>query len=659
MTERDIRTAFEHLKEDAVNNIQTQERLEQIIKPGAARRRLHPAVAALAGAAAVAVLVGGVVLALRPGDSEPLPPATGSTLGPSTTLPPSTTAAPSSTTTVPLPAAPTNVTMYFLDGAGHLVPVGRVVDAVPDTPDRVVVTLEALFAGPSSDDVALVPGLVTALPDNMTPPGLTVYEEEGSGTADVIVSDEFAAADRSAVAQIVFTVTQFEGLERVNFIAEGGGDPPVLSDGTRLDAPFFSRDGLADLLAPIFVDQPPVNGVVGSPFTIRGVADFSTDIGYELLGQDQSVIAGGSIPARCEAAGCIRELIVDVAYELPQVEAGWLSVFGAAEDGSRVNEVRHLVTIEATPGGAPVPIDPSQVDVEVDVSSLPPVAAAPQSVVAAGWGSGTGQLGRSDENGSGPCCFDVAPDGRVVVADSRNQRIVVYSDPDDLRVLATFDAADFVPDAVATDGTVVYVLGLTNRPGRPIDLIAIDLDLGTEVFRSETSLDINVDLRVTTDGVFGGLGGAGPRWIQLAGSDGVPIPAAQQVAYPELPSETTIATTYSDTTVSVAVTPAGDSPTTVYRIPTDGMALDVVSIPAAPDANGIAVWMTPDLSGTQPATLMVLGTEGGELVGRRAVVMVPRTAEVGPFNTFRYGYGGLYVMATTDNGVEILRYELP
>ncbi len=657
MTERDILNDFEHLKEDAVNNVQTRERLDEIIKPGTARRRLHPAWAALAGAAAVAILVGGVVLAFRPGASEPVPPAT-STLGPSTTLPPTTTLPPSSTTAVPLPTTPTNVTLYFLDAEGHLVPVGRVVDAASDSSDRVVVTLRELFAGPSSDDVALVAGLATALPRNLTPPGLTTYEKEGIGTADVIVSADFAAADRPAVAQIVYTVTQFEGLERVTFITAGGGEPPVLSDGTRLDAPFFSRDGLADFLAPIFVDQPPVNGVVGSPFTIRGVADFSTDIGYELLGENLAVIASGSIPARCEVAGCVRQLVFDVAYELPQVEVGWVSVFAVAADGSRLNEVRHLVTIEATPGGTPVPVDPFQVEVDVAVSALPLVEATPQSVVAAGWGSSNGQLGRLDGKDFGPCCFDVAPDGRVVVADSQNQRIVVYSDPDDLWVLATFDPADFVPDAVATDGTLVYVLGLTNRRGGPIDLIGIDLDLGTEVFRSETSLDINVDLRVTAFGVFAGIGGAAPQWIQLADSDGLPIPAAEQVAYPELPSETTIATTFTDATVSIAVRPAGDSPTTVYRIPTDGMSFDVVSWPAAPDANGIAVWMTPDLSGAAPSTVMVLGTDGGELAGRRIAVTVPRAVEVGPFNTFRYAYGGLYLMTTTDNGVEILRYEL-
>lgn len=81
MNERDIRTAFQHLKEDVRSNVQTEERLEQITKRPT---WVRPAVAAFAGAAAMALIVGAAVLALRPeGEVELVPPATG---GPSTTL---------------------------------------------------------------------------------------------------------------------------------------------------------------------------------------------------------------------------------------------------------------------------------------------------------------------------------------------------------------------------------------------------------------------------------------------------------------------------------------------------------------------------------------------------------------------------------------------
>ncbi len=87
MNERDIRTAFEHLKEDVMTNVQTEERLEQITKRPT---WVRPAFAAFAGAAAVALIVGAAILAFRPGsETDPVPPATG---GPTTVTAPTTQA---------------------------------------------------------------------------------------------------------------------------------------------------------------------------------------------------------------------------------------------------------------------------------------------------------------------------------------------------------------------------------------------------------------------------------------------------------------------------------------------------------------------------------------------------------------------------------------
>jgi hypothetical protein len=639
-------------------------------------RRRTPFV--LAGVAAVVVLlvVGGPLLFDRltsdqtPGPATTLPPTT---LPPTTATAPPTTE-PTATTAVPEPAVPTNVTVYFVDEAGHLVPLGRVVDAAPTTHDRVAAALTALFEGPTSDDEALVAGIRTAIPGGVTLPGLTTDQTGTPGTVEVVVNDAFGTADWSAAAQVVYTVTQFPDIETVTLVTEDGS-PVVLADGTVLGAPlnradFFGNGERRDVLAPVFIDSPSMNGVVASPFTLTGIANVTEgQVGYEVVLEGffpdgkspllaEGILVAGPPSDTCGTA-CWAGFSVDVSYELPQVEVGWVYVFSIAPDGSRTDVVRHLVTIEASPGdGQTVPPDAGRV-VEVDVAGLPLVEAAPTPVVSAGWGSAPGQLGRLEPQDFGPCCFDVAPDGTVVVSDTQNQRIVVYHAPDDLFVLATFDPADFVPGTLATDGNLVYALGFTNRPGRPYDLIVLDLASGDQVSRTETSLDINADLRVTTSGVFAGLGGAEPQWIQLAGSDGVPIPAEQQVALAELPSETSIATTFDGSSVSIAVRPAGDSPTTTYRIPIDGMTVDILSIPGAPDANGIAVWMTADLSGAQPSTVTVLGTDAGALVGSRFDVTIPRTVVVGPFNAFRYAFGGLYLMTTNENGVEILRYELP
>jgi hypothetical protein len=83
MNERDIRTAFHHLKDDVMSNVQTEERLEQITRR---RTRVRPAFVAFAGAAAVVLIVGAAVLAFCPSsETDPGPPANG---GPTTTIAP-------------------------------------------------------------------------------------------------------------------------------------------------------------------------------------------------------------------------------------------------------------------------------------------------------------------------------------------------------------------------------------------------------------------------------------------------------------------------------------------------------------------------------------------------------------------------------------------
>ena len=114
-----------------------------------------------------------------------------------------------------------------------------------------------------------------------------------------------------------------------------------------------------------------------------------------------------------------------------------------------------------------------------------------------------------------------------------------------------------------------------------------------------------------------------------------------------------------DAGVEVLVLPAGDSPTTTFDVPTELFVWDVLTSPGSPDANGVVLWLTPDLGGPDPSTLLFLGSEQGELLTSALSVEVPRDVELGTFNTMRYGFGGIYLMSATADGLEIIRYELP
>jgi hypothetical protein len=101
MSERDIRNSFRHLQEDVMSNVDTEARLGEIAR----QKKVRPALAAFAGAAAVVLIVGAAWLALRPvGTTDTLPPATVVTTTPPTSAATTTTEA--TTTTSPATALP-------------------------------------------------------------------------------------------------------------------------------------------------------------------------------------------------------------------------------------------------------------------------------------------------------------------------------------------------------------------------------------------------------------------------------------------------------------------------------------------------------------------------------------------------------------------------
>jgi hypothetical protein len=306
-------------------------------------------------------------------------------------------------------------------------------------------------------------------------------------------------------------------------------------------------------------------------------------------------------------------------------------------------------------------LSPGERSFDIDISALVATPATGTVVVDTGWGSGDGEAGR-DPKGWGPCCFDVAGDGTVVVADTYNGRIVTYPLSGEPRMLATFDLSDFIPDGIAVDSTRVYVIGYTNRPGRPYDIAVLDLETGRELARDETPLDINTDLRSTDFGdVFAGVYGQRLTWHRLT-ADGVPLGPDSDETLGYLPGETSISVTYNagaEIGAEIIVLPAGDSPTTTYGVLTDQFVFGFTTVPGSPDANGVVVAVTPSIGGGEPVTLLFLGSDDGGLTANALSIELPREFELGTFNTIRYAFGGVYVMTSTADGIQVVRYELP
>lgn len=129
--------------------------------------------------------------------------------------------------------------IYLVDGDGRLLAVLRTLDVVDPTS-----VVAALLEGPTQDEADF--GLLTALPDGDIVRSVDVVD----GVAAVDLGDEFATADgatqRTALAQIVYTLTGRPGIGRVSFTLEGQPVEIPRGDGS-LTTGSVSRDSYREM----------------------------------------------------------------------------------------------------------------------------------------------------------------------------------------------------------------------------------------------------------------------------------------------------------------------------------------------------------------------------------------------------------------------------
>lgn len=118
------------------------------------------------------------------------------------------------------------VTVYLLDAASLLAGVSRDVEA-PVTPERL---MAALVAGPDDEDDAA--GRSSAIPQQTEligarQEGDTLVLDLAEGGLDLGGGQEL----RRAIAQIVYTITEIDGIERVRILVNGTARPLPLPGG--------------------------------------------------------------------------------------------------------------------------------------------------------------------------------------------------------------------------------------------------------------------------------------------------------------------------------------------------------------------------------------------------------------------------------------------
>jgi spore germination protein GerM len=164
-----------------------------------------------------------------------------------------TTVAPGtpSITQPPQPQATQFVDVYFVKDGRYATTIAR---AVPATPEVATEAIKALIEGPTSAEAEA--GLSSAVPTDTLLLGITIRD----GKATIDLSREFEAGGGSfgmtaRLAQVVYTLTQFPTVDRVEFWLDGTPVTVFSSEGLLLEEPVSRSDYLTALpLTPTLLD---------------------------------------------------------------------------------------------------------------------------------------------------------------------------------------------------------------------------------------------------------------------------------------------------------------------------------------------------------------------------------------------------------------------
>jgi hypothetical protein len=233
------------------------------------------------------------------------------TAGGTTTTAPTTTTEPPATSTQAEPETRAYQTWFTQDG--QLAPVWLEGE---DTVGVLTQAILLLLTGPASEDV---PGDVqTSIPTGTELINLNF----AGGTATIQLSEEFAAADQLAVAQVVYTATQYATVRTVRIEAKG----KTLTGELR-------RKDFADLLPPIVVETPTGLEPVKSPFTVAGSANvFEANVTIRILNDQGDEVFSDFTTATC-GTGCRGRFKKTIAVAFAGMESGTLVVQDDDADG--------------------------------------------------------------------------------------------------------------------------------------------------------------------------------------------------------------------------------------------------------------------------------------------------------------------------------------
>jgi hypothetical protein len=232
-------------------------------------------------------------------------------------------------------------------GQPVLAPVERSVPALEPVGIDKRQALQVLLDGPLESELSETPAMFTAIPAETE---LLDVRSAGDGVWVADLSEAFAEPDdlpdlRTALAQVVFTLTQFPDVTGVSVTIEGQPMQQTDATGRDLDGP-ATRADYGDQMGPILVDEPVWGATLRSPIRLAGLADvFEASFSFRLLDDGGRSLADGPLMASC-GTGCLGTYGVDVPFNVSAETTGRLQVFDLSEaDGSMQDIVDYPVTL--------------------------------------------------------------------------------------------------------------------------------------------------------------------------------------------------------------------------------------------------------------------------------------------------------------------------
>jgi germination protein M len=252
------------------------------------------------------------------------------------------------------------VRAYFLlhDTRGEdpaLVPVLR---TVPKSAATASAAMKALLAGPSAKERAAKPPIETLIPAGSKLLGIEI----SGGLATVDLSAEFASVSpdsawdqgsfelRGRLAQVVYTLTQFTTVDRVNFKLDGKPVKVFSSEKIALDKPVTRATYRDRFLPPIFVDRPAWGAALLTPGRVTGLANvFEAQFRMALLDRNDKVLV--DVPVLATAGtGTWGRFDVTLSYDVSTAQWGTLRVWDISEaDGHAIAVREYPVYLRPAP----------------------------------------------------------------------------------------------------------------------------------------------------------------------------------------------------------------------------------------------------------------------------------------------------------------------